>query len=237
MAHPVRPASYMEISNFYTATVYEKGAEVVRMIHTLIGAQNFRKGMDLYFERHDGQAVRTEEFVQAMQDASGVDLTQFRRWYEQAGTPVLDVHGHYDASTKRYSLAVEQSCPPTPGQDTKLPLHIPFAVGLVAADGSEIPLQLAGEAKASAGTRVLSLKKQHEKFEFVNVQQPAVPSLLRGFSAQVDRRGKTAQQGRHRRLLAIHEFEFFMLLLQRQDPRTGTGLCLPSQFPRNFPTV
>ncbi|HKB84392.1 MAG TPA: aminopeptidase N [Burkholderiales bacterium] len=188
MAHPVRPASYMEISNFYTATVYEKGAEVVRMIHTLIGAQNFRKGMDLYFERHDGQAVRTEEFVQAMQDASGVDLTQFRRWYEQAGTPVLDVHGHYDASTKRYSLAVEQSCPPTPGQDTKLPLHIPFAVGLVAADGSEIPLQLAGEAKASAGTRVLSLKKQHEKFEFVNVQQPAVPSLLRGFSAPVNLR-------------------------------------------------
>jgi aminopeptidase N len=188
MAHPVRPASYMEISNFYTATVYEKGAEVVRMIHTLTGAQNFRKGMDLYFRRHDGQAVRTEEFAQAMQDASGVDLTQFKRWYEQAGTPVVDVRGNYDAATRRYVVTVSQSCPPTPGQDAKLPFHIPFAVGLVAPDGSEIPLQLAGEAKASGGTRVLSLTKAQEKFEFVNVPQPPVPSLLRGFSAPVNLR-------------------------------------------------
>jgi aminopeptidase N len=188
MAHPVRPASYMEISNFYTATVYEKGAEVVRMIHTLIGAKNFRKGMDLYFERHDGQAVRTEEFAQAMQDASGVDLTQFKRWYEQAGTPVVDVQGHHDAAARRYVLTVSQSCPPTPGQDAKLPFHIPFAVGLVAKDGSEIPLQLAGEAKAGGGTRVLSLTRAQEKFEFVNVAQPPVPSLLRGFSAPVNLR-------------------------------------------------
>ncbi len=188
MAHQVRPASYMEISNFYTATVYEKGAEVVRMIHTLVGAQNFRKGMDLYFERHDGQAVRTEEFAQAMQDASGVDLTQFKRWYEQAGTPFLDAHGSYDAAGKRYTLTVGQSCPPTPGQETKLPFHIPFAVGLVAPDGSDVPLQLAGEAKAAGGTRVLSLTKPQEIFEFVNVSQPPVPSLLRGFSAPVNLR-------------------------------------------------
>jgi aminopeptidase N len=188
MAHPVRPASYMEISNFYTATVYEKGAEVVRMIHTLIGAKNFRKGMDLYFERHDGQAVRTEEFAQAMQDASGVDLTQFKRWYEQAGTPVLNVRGNYDASARRYTLTVGQSCPPTPGQETKLPFHIPFAVGLVAPDGGEIPLQLAGEAKANGSTRVLSLTKPEEKFEFVNVSELPVPSLLRGFSAPVNLR-------------------------------------------------
>ncbi|MBI3530366.1 MAG: aminopeptidase N [Betaproteobacteria bacterium] len=188
MAHPVRPASYMEISNFYTATVYEKGAEVVRMIHTLIGAQNFRKGMDLYFGRHDGQAVRTEEFAQAMQDASGVDLMQFKRWYEQAGTPLLEVDGKYDAQGKRYALTVRQSCPPTPGQETKLPFHIPFAVGLVAPDGSELPLQLAGEAKANGGTRVLSLTKPVEKFEFVNVSKPPVPSLLRGFSAPVNLR-------------------------------------------------
>ena len=188
MAHPVRPASYMEISNFYTATVYEKGAEVVRMIHTLIGAQNFRKGMDLYFQRHDGQAVRTEEFVQAMQDASGVDLTQFKRWYEQAGTPVLDARGSYDGAAQRYTLTVAQSCPPTPGQETKLPFHIPFAVGLVAPDGSDLPLQLAGEEMAGAGTRVLSLTKSQEKFEFVNVPKLPVPSLLRGFSAPVNLR-------------------------------------------------
>ena len=186
MAHPVRPASYMEISNFYTATVYEKGAEVVRMIHTLIGAPNFRKGMDLYFARHDGQAVRTEEFAQAMQDASGVNLTQFKRWYEQAGTPVLNVGGKYDASARRYTLTVEQSCPPTPGQETKLPFHIPFAVGLVAPDGGEQPLQLAGEAKPTGSTRVLSLTRPLETFEFVNVSQRPVPSLLRGFSAPVN---------------------------------------------------
>ena len=188
MAHPVRPASYMEISNFYTSTVYEKGAEVVRMIHTLIGARNFRRGMDLYFERHDGQAVRTEEFAQAMQDASGVDLAQFRRWYEQGGTPLLEVTGAYDATAKRYALTIEQTCPPTPGQDKKSPFHIPFAVGLVAPDGSDIPLQLAGEAKAAASNRVLSLTKPQEKFEFVNVAQPPVPSLLRGFSAPVNLR-------------------------------------------------
>src|SRR5258706_8640 len=185
MAHPVRPGSYIEISNFYTATVYEKGAEVVRMIHTLLGAHRFRKGMDLYFERHDGQAVRTEEFAQAMQDASGVDLTQFKRWYEQAGTPILNVGGNYDASAKRYTLTVGQSCPPTPGQETKLPFHIPFAVGLVAPDGGQIPLQLAGEAKANGSTRGFSFTKPEEQFEIVNVPQPPVPSLLRGFSAPV----------------------------------------------------
>jgi aminopeptidase N len=188
MAHPVRPASYMEISNFYTATVYEKGAEVVRMIHALIGAQDFRKGMDLYFERHDGQAVRTDEFVQAMQDASGTNLTQFKRWYEQAGTPVVNVEGRYDAATKRYVISVAQSCPPTPGQDAKLPFHIPFAVGLIAPDGSGIPLQMAGEAKAGNDTRVLSLTKTQESFEFVNVPRSPVPSLLRGFSAPVNLR-------------------------------------------------
>ena len=109
MAHPVRPESYMEISNFYTATVYNKGAEVVRMIHTLIGAEAFRRGMDLYFERHDGQAVRTEEFVDAMQTASGYDLSQFKRWYGQAGTPVVDVTGNYDTNNQRYTLAFSRA--------------------------------------------------------------------------------------------------------------------------------
>ena len=185
MAHPIRPASYMEIRNFYTMTVYEKGAEVVRMQHTLLGAKNFRKGMDLYFERHDGQAVTTDDFVQAMQDASGTDLAQFRRWYEQAGTPVLDVATAYDEKARHYTVTVKQSCPATPGQPTKLPFHIPFAIGLVGADGKDMALQLEGESSAGANTRVLSLKQAEERFVFTNVATKPVPSILRGFSAPV----------------------------------------------------
>jgi aminopeptidase N len=183
MAHPVRPQSYMEVTNFYTATVYEKGAEVVRMIRTLIGGRAFRRGMDLYFERHDGQAVTCDEFVQAMADASGADLAQFKRWYDQAGTPVLEAAGAYDPATQRYFLDVRQSCPPTPGQDTKLPFHIPLAVGLVAPDGRDMPLRLEGEAGPSDTTRVLSVKEPAHRFTFVDVHAPPVPSLLRDFSA------------------------------------------------------
>jgi len=186
MAHPVRPQSYMEISNFYTATVYEKGAEVVRMIHTLIGHENFRKGMDSYFERFDGQAVTTDDFAQAMQDASGVDLSQFKRWYDQAGTPMVEVRGDYDSAGKRYALTVSQSCPPTPGQPEKLPFHIPFAIGLIGPDGKDIPLQLEGETRAAGTTRVLSLKEPEQRFVFVNVRSKPVPSLLRAFSAPVN---------------------------------------------------
>jgi len=185
MAHPIRPAAYMEIRNFYTMTVYEKGAEVVRMQHTLLGAENFRKGMDLYFERHDGQAVTTDDFVQAMQDASGTDLTQFRRWYAQAGTPVLEVATTYDDKAQTCTLKLRQSCPATPGQDDKLPMHIPFAIGLVDAAGDDIALQLEGEATAGAGTRVLSLLEPVQSFVFVNISAKPVPSILRGFSAPV----------------------------------------------------
>ncbi len=173
MAHPVRPQSYMEIRNFYTTTVYEKGAEVVRMQHTLLGPVLFRKGIDLYFERHDGRAVTTDDFVAAMQDASNTDLTQFKRWYDQAGTPVLEVTDEYDAAAKRYTLRVKQSCPPTPGQDTKLAFHIPFSVGLVGPDGKDIAAQL------------LSVKAAEETFVFEGVAVKPVPSLLRGFSAPV----------------------------------------------------
>ncbi|OGA42933.1 MAG: aminopeptidase N [Betaproteobacteria bacterium RIFCSPLOWO2_12_FULL_63_13] len=185
MAHPVRPASYMEISNFYTATVYEKGAEVVRMIHTLIGAEAFRKGMDLYFARHDGQAVTCEQFVDAMADASGTDLSQFKRWYEQAGTPVLEVRDTYDAQDERYTLEVTQSCPPTPGQAAKLPFHIPLSLGLLNADGNDIPLRLQGESAAGGGSRVLSVTETESRFTFVDVREKPVPSLVRGFSAPV----------------------------------------------------
>ncbi len=173
MAHPVRPQSYMEIRNFYTSTVYEKGAEVVRMQHTLLGPELFRKGMDLYFEHHDGQAVTTDDFVAAMQDASGIDLTQFKRWYDQAGTPVLEVTGRYDAAAKRYSLDVKQSCPPTPGQPDKLPFHIPVALGLVGPDGADMATQL------------ISVRQAEETFVFENIPQVPVPSILRGFSAPV----------------------------------------------------
>ncbi|HEY9381233.1 MAG TPA: aminopeptidase N [Burkholderiales bacterium] len=185
MAHPIRPASYMEISNFYTPTVYEKGAEVVRMIHTLLGKDAFRSGMDLYFKRHDGQAVTTDEFVNAMADASRVDLTQFKRWYDQAGTPVLQTSGTYDATARTYTLTVKQSCPPTPGQPDKLPLHIPFALGLVGPDGNDIPLQLKGESAAQGTSRVLSATKPEERCTFINVPAQPVPSLLRNFSAPV----------------------------------------------------
>ena len=193
MAHPVRPQSYVEISNFYTSTVYDKGAEVVRMMHTLLGAEKFRKGMDLYFQRHDGQAVTCDDFAQAMTDASGVDLTQFRRWYDQAGTPVLTVSDAYDPETRRYTLDISQSCPPTPGQEEKLPFHIPFAIGLIDADGKDMNLRLEGEPDTTGGAdptgganeRVLDVKQAAEQFVFIDVAARPVPSLLRGFSAPV----------------------------------------------------
>ena len=188
MAHPIRPASYAEINNFYTATVYEKGAEVVRMIHTLIGRDNFRKGMDLYFQRHDGQAVTCEDFVAAMQDASKADLGQFRRWYARAGTPRLKAAGAYDAAG-RYTLTLSQSLAPT-AYEQKLqtaglaiddgPLHIPVAVGLVLPDGSD-----ALAAQFPNGTRVLSLTATTQSFVFENIPAAPVASLLRDFSAPV----------------------------------------------------
>ena len=173
MAHPVRPESYMEISNFYTLTVYEKGAEVVRMLHTLLGAELFRKGSDLYFERHDGQAVTTDDFVAAMEAVSGRDLSQFKRWYSQAGTPHLVVSDEYDAQNARYSLTVRQSCPPSPGQDHKQPYHLPLAVGLLDDQGNEL----------YAG--MLEVTDEEQTFGFDNIPRRPVPSLLRGFSAPV----------------------------------------------------
>ncbi len=146
MAHPVRPDSYMEINNFYTLTVYEKGAEVVRMQHNLLGEADYRKATDLYFQRHDGQAVTTDDFVACMAEAGERDLQQFKRWYSQAGTPELEVGGSYDEQSQRYTLTVKQSCPSTPGLQQKAPLHIPLAVGLLDEEGCDIPLQLEGES-------------------------------------------------------------------------------------------
>ena len=194
MAHPIRPASYAEINNFYTATVYNKGAEVIRMIHTLLGREAFRRGMDLYFERHDGQAVTCEDFVAAMQDASNVDLAQFRRWYARAGTPRLTAEASYDAATRRYTLTLTQALTPT-AYEKRLAesgqaivegtLHIPVALGLVLPNGNDAPLQLAGEAEACGTTRVLSLTEPTQTFVFEAIPAAPVASLLRDFSAPV----------------------------------------------------
>ena len=165
MAHPVRPDSYQEISNFYTATVYEKGAEVVRMLQTLVGVEGFRRGMDLYFKRHDGQAVTCDDFVAAIADANGRDLTQFKRWYSQAGTPRVMVDSRYDAHAYAFELTLSQSTPPTPGQASKEPFHIPFAVGLVAGDGRDMPLQLEGESTSASATKVLNLRRRSRRFD------------------------------------------------------------------------
>jgi aminopeptidase N len=185
MAHPVRPESFMEISNFYTLTVYEKGSEVVRMIRTLVGDAGFRQGSDLYFERHDGQAVTCDDFIKAMEDANGVDLTQFKRWYSQGGTPRLVVSEAYDAAAKTYSLTFRQSCPATPGQRDKQPFVIPVELGLLGAQGQALPLRLVGEAAAGAASRVISITEAEQLVTFVDVAEQPLPSLLRGFSAPV----------------------------------------------------
>ncbi|MCE4071930.1 MULTISPECIES: aminopeptidase N [Pseudomonas] len=185
MAHPVRPDSFIEISNFYTLTVYEKGSEVVRMIHTLLGAEGFRKGTDLYFERHDGQAVTCDDFVKAMEDANGVDLTQFKRWYSQSGTPRLAVEESYDAAAQSYTLTFRQSCPATPGQSEKLPFVIPVQMGLIDKLGNALSLRLKGEEHAHGSDRVLQVTEAEQSFTFVGLAEKPLPSLLRGFSAPV----------------------------------------------------
>ncbi|GGU55990.1 aminopeptidase N [Pseudomonas laurentiana] len=185
MAHAVRPDSFIEISNFYTLTVYEKGSEVVRMVRTLLGAEGFRKGSDLYFERHDGQAVTCDDFIKAMEDANGVDLSQFKRWYSQAGTPRLAVSDAYDSAAQTYSLTFRQSYPQTPDKQEKQPFVIPVELGLLDAQGNDVPLRLLGEAAAEGTSRVLSVTEAEQTFTFVDVAAKPLPSLLRGFSAPV----------------------------------------------------
>ncbi|ATR84140.1 aminopeptidase N [Pseudomonas sp. HLS-6] len=185
MAHAVRPDSFIEISNFYTLTVYEKGSEVVRMVRTLLGVEGFRKGSDLYFERHDGQAVTCDDFIKAMEDANGVDLSQFKRWYSQAGTPRLAVSDAYDSVAQTYSLTFRQSYPQTPDKQEKQPFVIPVELGLLDAQGNDLPLRLLGEAAAEGTTRVLSVTEAEQTFTFVDVAAKPLPSLLRGFSAPV----------------------------------------------------
>lgn len=196
LAHQVQPDSFIEISNFYTTTVYEKGAELIRMQHTLLGAENYRKATDLYFERHDGQAVTCNDFVQCMADASGRDMTQFFLWYKQAGTPTLQVSSYFDATQQRYTLSFKQSQPDTPGQTDKQPLHIPIAVGLLDAHGKEIQ-----------STQVLEMTEREQSFSFEGITARPVPSILRNFSAPV--KLLTDLTDDDLRLLQIHDTDGF----------------------------
>jgi aminopeptidase N len=175
MAHPVRPDSYVEINNFYTVTVYNKGAEVIRMIHTLLGVEGFRRGMDLYFARHDGQAVTCDDFVAAMSEASGVDLEQFKHWYSQSGTPVLQVSESWEGESGLYTITVRQSCPATPGQEVKQPFHIPIQIGLLDSRGEDMALP----------ETLLELRKEEQVFNFTGLAERPTLSFLRGFSAPV----------------------------------------------------
>jgi len=183
MAHPVRPESFIEINNFYTLTIYEKGAELIRMMHTLLGAEAYRKGIDLYFERHDGQAVTCDDFVSAMQDASGVSLDQFSLWYSQAGTPEVAITEQYDTNTQQYQLTLKQHCPDTPGQTNKQAMHIPFLMGLLDESGNPLPLSL---NNGSSDSLLLSLTQPEQTFTFESITAKPILSPLRQFSAPVN---------------------------------------------------
>ena len=183
LAHPVQPDSYIEINNFYTSTIYEKGSEVIGMLRTLVGAQGYRAATDLYFERHDGEATTIENWVKCFEDACGRDLAQFRLWYAQAGTPIVEARGTYDRAAKTYILDLSQTLAPTPGQPQKKPLHIPVAVGLMGASGTEMALTLDGENDAGPTTRVLELREAFQRFVFTGIEEEPLLSLGRGFSA------------------------------------------------------
>jgi aminopeptidase N len=182
LAHPVRPEIYHEINNFYTSTVYEKGSEVVRMIRTLLGPKTFRKGMDLYFERHDGEAATVEQFVQCFADVSGRDMSQFMLWYSQAGTPDIKIAPHYDPRAQTYRLDITQTVPPTPGQPDKKPMVIPLALGLVGKTGADLPAVLDGKPLSRG---VIELTKPSQTFVFTGIAERPIPSLNRGFSAPI----------------------------------------------------
>jgi aminopeptidase N len=204
LAHPVQPESYLRIDNFYTATVYNKGAEVIRMMHTLLGPKGFRKGMDVYIRRNDNRAATINDFVSAMEAGGGVDLGALRLWYTQAGTPEITVEDRYDPASRSYELEVAQRVPPTPGQPEKQPMPIPLAIGLLGPNGDEMPTRLEGESEAHAGTRVLVCNSERAVFRFSDVPAPPVPSLLRNFSAPVKLQGMPLER---LKFLAIHDTE------------------------------
>ena len=245
MSHPVRPASFIEISNFYTVTIYEKGAEVVGMIKTIVGDIGFRKGTDLYFDRHDGQAVTTDDFVKAIEDANRVDLTQFKRWYSQAGTPQLSIATEYDSTGQRYTLTINQHCEATPGQRHKEAFHIPVALGLLDKKGNIIQMQLDGEAASNVSeTRILSVKESKQQFVFVNVPSEPVLSFLRGFSAPV--KVNLPRTNKELTFLMANDSDSFcqwdagqqllinVLLQLAEKTSKGSALSLPTELVEQF---
>ena len=244
MAHPIRPERYQEINNFYTATVYEKGAEVIRMLHTLLGAEGFRNGMDLYFSYHDGQAVTCDDFVDCMAEANSYDLDQFMLWYSQAGTPRVKAAGAWDAASGSYTLTLSQHTPPTPGQADKAPLVIPVAVGLIGPDGNDLPLSVDGENHGGATTRVLVLAEAEQTFRFVGLAAEPVPSVLRGFSAPVileldESDERLAFRMAHdadafNRWDAAQRYAERVILALAADAAAGRALALPVAFAQAF---
>ena len=247
LRHSIRPESYVSMDNFYTATVYEKGAEVVRMFHTLLGAEGFRRGMDLYFRRHDGQAVTCDDFRAAMADANDADLAQFERWYRQAGTPVIDARGTYDARARTYDLVLRQTVP-----EGGEPLHVPVRLGLLGRDGRDLALRIEGEpvdkrGSAAATTRLFELRTGEHTLRFVDVPEPPVPSLLRGFSAPVKLR---VERGREElAFLMAHDSDPFnrwdagqelarqVLISLARDAGAGRELTLDSSFVAAFARI
>ncbi|MCD8526008.1 MAG: aminopeptidase N [Alphaproteobacteria bacterium] len=195
LAHPIRPDNYIEINNFYTMTVYEKGAEVIRMTRTLLGPDNYRKATDLYFSRHDGQAVTCDDWLKCMEDASGVDLSQFKLWYSQAGTPEVTFKGEYDEAAQTYIVTLTQKVPPTPGQIDKKPMHIPVKIGLLGPDGTDLV------------DEILHLKENNQEFIFKNIKNKPVPSVFRNFSAPVTL--KTDLSDEDLRFLMVHDSDGF----------------------------
>ena len=245
MSHPVRPASFIEISNFYTVTIYEKGAEVVGMIKTIVGDIGFRKGTDLYFDRHDGQAVTTDDFVKAIEDANRVDLTQFKRWYSQAGTPQLNIATEYDSTGQRYTLTINQHCEATPGQRHKEAFHIPVALGLLDKKGNIIQMQLDGETASTVSeTRILSVKESKQQFVFINVPSEPVLSFLRGFSAPV--KVNLPRTNKELTFLMANDSDSFcqwdagqqllinVLLQLAEKTSKGSALSLPTELVEQF---
>ncbi|KAL9242811.1 hypothetical protein vseg_016775 [Gypsophila vaccaria] len=242
MAHPVRPHSYIKMDNFYTVTVYEKGAEVVRMYKTLLGSQGFRKGMDLYFKRHDGQAVTCEDFYAAMKDANDADFANFLLWYSQAGTPVVKVTSSYDADKKTFTLNFSQEVPPTPGQSVKEPMFIPVAVGLLDSHGKDLPLSsvhhdgkiesLSADGQ-SIHTTVLRVTKKEEQFVFSDISEKPVPSLLRGFSAPIRLESDTSDDDLF--FLLAHDSDEFNRWEAGQILGRKLMLSLVADFQQNKP--
>jgi aminopeptidase N len=196
LAHPVQPNAYITIDNFYTATIYEKGSEVIGMLKTLVGDDGYRKATDLYFERHDGQAATVEQWVKCFEDACGRDLKQFRLWYAQAGTPAIEASGTYDAATHTYALTLKQTLAPTPGQSDKKPMHVPVRIGFIGADGGAMPLTLEGENATGPDERVLELTNAEQRFVFVDVAEQPLLSIGRRFSAPVNVRTPIDRTGR-----------------------------------------